>query len=59
MWKTPSDIQVSDEPLELSIAGHLAVWSSMLLKGSLEEEASLQEEVAWLRNATVIHKKRA
>jgi hypothetical protein len=31
----------------------------MLLKGSLEEEASLQEEVAWLRNATVIHKKRA
>jgi hypothetical protein len=25
MWKTPSDIQVSDEPLGLSIAGHLAV----------------------------------
>jgi len=33
--------------------------SSMLLKGSLEEEARPQEEVAWLRNAMVIHKKRA
>jgi hypothetical protein len=31
----------------------------MLLKGSLEEEASPQEEVAWLRNVMVIHKKRA
>jgi len=31
----------------------------MLLKGSLEGEASLQEEVARLRNAMVIHKQRA
>jgi hypothetical protein len=28
-------------------------------KRRLEEEASLQDEVAWLRNAMVIHQKRA
>ena len=60
---------ISGSRMESAVQGKLACCVRREAKGTpcqsgiawptLQEEASLQEEVAWLRNAMVIHKKRA
>jgi hypothetical protein len=51
-------VQAPSEPLELSIIDHSMWCEQHAPERRYEEETSLQEVVAWLRNDTVNHLKR-